>query len=29
MDLKLTYFELGLLPTNTFAGVNAETSKTA
>ena len=25
MDLKLTYFELGLLPTNTFAGVNAET----
>ncbi len=25
MDLKLTYFELGMLPTNTYLGVNAET----
>ncbi len=25
MDLKLTYFELGMLPTNTFVGVNTET----
>lgn len=25
MDLKLTYFELGMLPTNTFVAVNTET----
>ena len=25
MELKLTYFELGMLPTNTFVGVNEET----
>lgn len=25
MQLKLTYFELGMLPTNTFVGVNEET----
>lgn len=25
MDLKLTFFELGTLPTNTYLGVNAET----
>ena len=25
MELKLTYFQLGMLPTNTYAGVNEET----
>ncbi|MBQ5684121.1 MAG: MBL fold metallo-hydrolase, partial [Clostridia bacterium] len=25
MELKITYFELGMLPTNTYLGVNEET----